>query len=69
MTLTVPALRARRAGRSTRSRPVGVVVSTCFLVVVAVLAAFASFLAPHSPEEMDRTRFFQSNAERVFRLA
>ena len=50
MTLTIPALRARRAGRSSRRRPVGVLAATAFLVFVAVLAAFAPWLAPHSPD-------------------
>jgi peptide/nickel transport system permease protein len=50
VTLTIPALRARRAGRSTRSRPVGVLVATAFLVLVALLALFAPWLAPHDPD-------------------
>jgi peptide/nickel transport system permease protein len=51
MTLTVPALRARRAGRTARRRPVAVVVATAFLVLVALAAAFAPWLAPHSPSD------------------
>ena len=50
MTLTIPALRARRTGRTARRRPVAVIVASAFLVLVALLAAFAPWLAPHDPD-------------------
>ena len=50
MTLTIPALRARRAGRTARRRPIGVAVASGFLLLVAVCAAFAPLLAPYPPD-------------------
>lgn len=48
MTLTIPALRARGAGRR-RRRPLGVSLAVAFLLVAAVTGALAPLLAPHSP--------------------
>ncbi|WP_219417337.1 ABC transporter permease [Pseudonocardia nigra] len=48
MTLTVPALRARRV-RLVRRHPAGVVLASGFLVCVVVVAVLAPVLAPHSP--------------------
>ncbi|MGY1813578.1 ABC transporter permease [Blastococcus sp. SYSU D00820] len=50
MTLTIPALRTRRATARRRRRPVAVVLSAAFLVVVAAVAALAPVLAPYSPD-------------------
>ncbi|WP_067476349.1 ABC transporter permease [Actinomadura hibisca] len=48
MTLTIPALRARRPGF--RRRPLGVRFAAAFLVLVAATGLLAPVLAPHSPD-------------------
>ncbi|MGY1807052.1 ABC transporter permease [Blastococcus sp. SYSU D00669] len=49
MTLTIPALRTRRAGLRSRRHPVVVLLAGGLLVAVAVVAALAPLLAPHPP--------------------
>ena len=50
MTLSIPALRTRRASQRAGRRPVAVLLAGGVLVAVALVAALAPVLAPYSPE-------------------